>query len=197
MNIREHYKGTTALYTEAAQGVAAIQKYTVENNFYAMRYRITPGDYVRLMINGELAMSNTYMELDTNYDFLSAAHGDVLIGGLGLGLIVRIIQDKPEVTSITIVEYHQDVIDLVTAQVPFNEKVKIVLGDAKTYKPEKGVKFDCIYMDIWNWLNSDVYWNDMVPMKKHYRKYLKKKDISPDRYLRCWGEWYAKHNREF
>ena len=41
-------------------------------------------------------MSNTYMERWTNMNFCDYAHGDVLIGGLGIGLIILAIQDNPE-----------------------------------------------------------------------------------------------------
>ena len=63
------------------------------------------------------------------------------------------------------------------------------------WKPEKGQKFDCIYMDIWNYINSDVYQDEMKPLKQKYGRYLKSKDDSLNRFNECWVEWKAKNNR--
>ena len=73
-------------------------------DLYAFKNGIDPGNYVRLRHNGQIVMSNTGMELRTNMDFCLKANGDVLIGGLGIGLIILAIQDNPEVRSITILE---------------------------------------------------------------------------------------------
>ena len=73
-------------------------------NLYAFKNGIAPGNYVRLCHNGQIVMSNTHMERWTNMNFCDYAHGDVLIGGLGIGLIILAIQDNPEVHSITVIE---------------------------------------------------------------------------------------------
>ena len=81
-----------------------------KNNFSAIISGISPGTYVRLLHKGSCVMSNTSMEKRTNADFCIHAHGDVLIGGLGIGMIVLAIQDKPEVKSITVIEKNQEVV---------------------------------------------------------------------------------------
>ena len=68
-------------------------------------------------------------------NFCTHAHGDVLIGGLGIGLIILAIQDNPEVHSITVIEKNQEVIDMVATQLPLNEKVKIIQADVFLWKP--------------------------------------------------------------
>lgn len=73
-------------------------------DLYAFKNGIAPGNYVRLCHNGQIVMSNTHMERWTNMNFCTHAHGDVLIGGLGIGLIILAIQDNPEVHSITVIE---------------------------------------------------------------------------------------------
>lgn len=50
-------------------------------------------------------------------------------------------------------------------------------------------------MDIWNYVNSDVYQDEMKPLKRKYGRYLKSKDDSPNRFNECWAEWKAKNNR--
>lgn len=192
------YKDMSTILVDAQYGDFKIEHFTVgEGNIRAMLDGLPHGEYVRLMGNGRLLMSNTLMEQRTNAHFVTWAHGDVLIGGLGLGMIVLAIQDKPDVKSITIIEKSNDVIMLMLNQpnVYFNEKVNIVHGDVFTWKPAKGQKFDCIYMDIWPYINEDVYHDEMVPLKRRYARWLKAKSESPDRFNTCWAEWYAKTGR--
>ena len=67
---------------------------------------LQPGTYVKLIDKQakEIVMSDTTMEQRTNYAVLYRANGHVLIGGLGIGMILLAIQEKPEVKSITVVE---------------------------------------------------------------------------------------------
>ena len=191
---RKEHVGLTSKYHTERKGEAYLEVYTIkDNDFYAMMSGIPSGDYVRLYVGREMMMSNTPMEYDTQREFLYKAHGDVVIAGLGLGSVVFGIQDKENVTSITVIEKSQDVIDLITSQVTFNDKVKIICADAFEWKPEKGTRFDCAFLDIWPYINSDVY-EEMVTIKKWYSKFLKPKSISPNRFKMCWCEYQAKHN---
>lgn len=192
------YKDMSAILEDAQYGDFKIEHFTIpQGNVRAILYGMTPGEYVRLVKNGTLFMSDTDMERRTNAHFVTWANGDVLIGGLGLGMIVLAIQDKPDVKSITIIEKEPDVISMIEAQprMQFNEKVKIICGDVFTWKPAKGQKFDCIYMDIWPCIDEDVYHDEMVPLKRKYAHYLKPKSESPDRFNTCWAEWHAKTGR--
>lgn len=192
------YKDMSAILEDAQSGDFKIEHFTIDkNNLRAAIEGIPLGEYVSLTHHRTCIMSNTPMEQRTNAHFVTWAHGDVLIGGLGLGMIVLAIQDKPDVKSITIIEKEPDVISLIEAQpgVQFNEKVKIICGDVFTWKPEKGKKFDCIYMDIWPYINGDVYQKEMLPLKRRYAHWMKPKSESPDRFNTCWAEWYAKTGR--
>jgi len=153
---------------------------------------LTADRYARLLINGEVMMSETPMERRTNSDFVCHAHGDVLIGGLGLGMIVLAIQDDPDVFSITVIEKSKDVLAAVRPQLPLNSKVEIVEGDVFTYKPVR--RFDCVYMDIWFYPDDEAY-EEMKALKRRYGHYLKPKDESPKRFNKCWAEYYARSGR--
>lgn len=48
---------------------------------------------------------------------------------------------------------------MIQKQLPLNEKVKIINEDVFNYKPTQ--KFNTIYMDIWNYINKDVYENEV------------------------------------
>lgn len=165
---------------------------TQENRYF--RCDIPNGKYIRLMGSGDCIMSNTSMEKRSNATFVMDAHGNVFIAGLGIGLIVLAIQDKEEVTSITILEKFPEVIELVGKQLPLNEKVKIIQGDVFDYEFTKGTKFDCLYFDIWNYVNSDVY-KEMQLLKKKYRKFKRSPKDNPSSFIKCWAEYEAKHNR--
>lgn len=190
------YKNMTELLTPIKNGDFEIRHFEVsDKDVRAMIDGILPGKYVKLTHKGAVVMSNTYMEERTNHYFCSRAHGDILIGGLGIGMIILAIQDKPYVNSITVLEKNQEVIDMIVPQLGFNDKVKIVNADVFTWKPLRGQKYDCIYMDIWNYINEDVYKNEMVPLKRKYAHYLKPLAVSPNRFNKCWAEWNAKNGR--
>lgn len=136
---------------------------------YKETYALRAGKYVRLISKkaDQIMMSNTPMEMETQVDFVRSAKGKVFIAGLGIGMVTLAIQDNPEVTEITILEKEQEVIDLVAKHLPFNKKVKIVQGDAFTFKtPEQ---FDILYFDIWNTISADNY-REMKALTKLYRK---------------------------
>lgn len=57
---------------------------------------ISPGKYVKLIISGELVMSDTPYEMNTNQKFVDKAHGNVLIGGLGIELLTKNLIPKIE-----------------------------------------------------------------------------------------------------
>lgn len=176
-----------------------LTSFTIDpNDFRAMLQGISAGNYVRLEDKRlppweKIIMSDTPMERRTNSHFVNNAHGDILIAGLGIGLILLAIQDKSEVTSITVIEKEPEIIDLITSQLNFNKKVEIIEDDIYHYRPD--TKFDCIYFDIWNYINEDVY-KDMLFLKDGFRRYLKPKEISPNRYIKCWAETEARYNME-
>lgn len=190
------YQDMAQLLKPAEKGDFKLSHFEIDKlNFRAALDGVVPGRYVKLTHNGEVVMSNTDMEKRTNRHFVLNAHGDVLIGGLGIGMIVVAIQSSDKVKSITIIEKNQEVIDIVANQLSLNDKVHIINADVFKWKPGKEQRFDCIYMDIWNYVNSDVYHEEMKPLKRKYGHYLKPITESPNRFNSCWAEWYAKNNR--
>lgn len=163
------------------------------DDLYALSCGDVPGAYVRLRIDVEIMMTDTKMEWDTNKSFIRKSRGDILIGGLGLGMIVMAIQNKRTVTSITIVEKSQTVIDLVASQLPLNHKVKVLQGDVFAYEPDS--KFDMIYLDIWSEIDQEVFLKQMIPLKAKYSRYLKSNTGSNRGEVLCWAEKNARSGR--
>lgn len=130
------------------------------------------GEYCQLIVDGELMMSDTRLEHDTNQTVVWKASGDVLIAGLGIGLILVPILAKASVRGVTVVELHQDVIDLVAPN--FNDdRLQIICGDIYSWKPVKGTKFQTIYFDIWpNICLSNR--NQMMKLERRFRTHLDK-----------------------
>jgi hypothetical protein len=145
---------------------------------------LKPGKYAQLShrcpngARGQTIMSDTWMERRTNEPFVEAARGDVLIAGLGIGMVLLDVQDKDNVTSVTVVEKEQEVIDLIEDQLPLRSKVMIVNDDIFTYRTDK--RFDTIYFDIWDTISGDNY----PEMKKLHRKFARAK--RPGGWMSSW-----------
>jgi hypothetical protein len=81
-------------------------------------------------------------ELYSSYDL---AYGNVLVTGLGFGLLTLWLAAKPEVKSITVVEQSQDVVDLFLDNNLLPDNVSIIVADANTYSTN--VHYDCLLLD--------------------------------------------------
>lgn len=195
-NVIAGVRGVVDLFPKPIEkGSAKVDTYTFQAsknpiyNLRAMRdgspyMRMVDGNYARLYVGGSLVMSDTRMERVTNFEVIDKANGRVLIGGLGLGLLLRNMLEKDEVTEIVVVELSQDVIDIV-APVYTDPRVKILQGDIDEWRPDKDEKFDTIYFDIWNSLSEDNL-EHMYRLERAFRKYLNKDN--PNRFSCSWSK---------
>lgn len=150
----------SSILKDGEVGEFKLKHFTITNNDFraVIRNGITPNkEYVVLSHNGTVTMSNTQMEKWSNRNIIRHAKGNVLIAGLGIGMILLEIQDNPHVTSITVVEKSKDVIELVGSQLPLNDKVKIVNEDIFDYLANvpSGTEYDTIYFDIWDCVGEE------------------------------------------
>lgn len=135
---------------------------------------VPAGVYCRLFVNGQLMMSDTPMEQRTNRDFVRKARGDVLIAGLGLGMVLVPVLANPEVTSVTVIEKSADVIALVVDKLkalPGGEKLTVIEADIYEWQPPKGQTWDVLYFDIW----GDFSGNDLQHMTRLHRRFGKRR----------------------
>lgn len=139
---------------------------------------VPEGKYARLVIDGSVVMSDTDMEKRSNSHVIRNAHGNVLIAGLGLGMIILPLLEKPEVETITVIEKNQDVIKLVYPYLK-SEKLRVINADIFEWKPDKTVKYDSIYFDIWTFITTE----SLPEIKKLHNKFknkLNREDVN------CW-----------
>lgn len=146
---------------EGTRGSAKIEHFTVSpadasrsklrallNNRSHMM--LCPGRHARLLVDGELVMSDTMMEKDSNRRLIEKARGHVLIGGLGLGMVIwPLLAKRPRLHSLLVLEKNPDVIALVAPHLPKDSRLVIVEVDVFRWSPPRIRRFDTIYFDIW------------------------------------------------
>ena len=163
---------------EGVKGKWAVEKFEVKENssgrfHYAFEGRpVDPGIYTRLKRIGGIdpMMSDTPAEVRDCIDFMWRAKGNVLVNGLGLGMVIGGLSRKDEVTHIDVVEIEQDIIDLVWPTYKDDPKITLYHADAFTIEWEKGKKWDCAWHDIW----QDICTDNLPEIAKLKRKYARK-----------------------
>lgn len=95
-------------------------------------------------------MSDTPKEHYMMWELVVRAKGDVLVGGLGLGLLVHLLHLRRDIGRITVAEKSPEVVQLVKKYMP--EGVEVICEDFiyQVQKlAEKGVHYDTIISDMW------------------------------------------------
>ena len=112
----------------------------------------------------------------TNQNFINSAKGDVIIFGLGLGLILFPLLDDEEISSITVIDNSIDIINNIGPIIKnydVNDKLTIVQGDVFThYQQLNETQFDVMYFDYWNIVDTTIR-ADMETLKELYKNNIK------------------------
>lgn len=175
---REVLESTNYYITRGIMTQEFIDKIKTGNSYlkqFADHYE--PGkEHVFLISKTEGTMMSDYPdEKITNQKFIDKAHGDVLIFGLGLGLIVFPLMDEDNITSITIVEKDPELPFLVGGIIDSFDslaKVKIESGDVFTHSDKLTQKYDTIYFDIWSRITDESF-EEMEKLHETYKPFLK------------------------
>jgi hypothetical protein len=173
---------------EGVSGNWRVEKFVIQEDdpnlaLYALDGRpVEPGAYTRLIHNESYApmMSDTAYEIQESLHFIDLARGRVLINGLGLGVVVKALLKKPEVTRIDVVELEQDIIDLVAPTYHRDIRFKVYQGDAFTFRFPKGTTWDFAWHDIWPFIRTD----NLEEITKLKRRYINKA---------CYQEAWVEH----
>lgn len=148
-------------------------------------YRCAPGKYVKLYVDMELVMSDTDMEKISNADLVYNARGDVMLAGLGIGLLLHNLKPKVidgTVRSITVYEQSQDVIDLVSPYYSDIPNLRIIQQDILEYKPPREEKYDTLYFDIWPTIDYEINLPEIRLLHNRWKSHKKDKNS----YMNSW-----------
>ncbi len=162
---------------EGARGPWIISRFTVsENDAVASLFSYgsrspRPGTYTKLTRNGKLVMSDTPAEMHDHFSAVLNARGHCLINGLGIGMVLRAILRKSEVTAVTVVEISRELVELVSPYYA-DQRASFVVADAYEYQPPKGLRYGMVWHDIWD----DICADNLEGMKKLHRKYGRRAD---------------------
>lgn len=176
---------------EGVSGIWRVERFDVGEHdlgrlSFAMDGRpIPPGTYTRLMRGGHLVMSDTPAEVCDHYEAIRRATGRVLVHGLGIGMVLKAVLEKPDVTHVDVVEKSPDVIALVAPHYA-DPRVNVIEGDALTYKFPKGMKWDIAWHDIWDDMCEDDL-PEMARLKRRYGRRVK--------WQGCWGQEHILYRR--
>lgn len=177
---RKFFTITHAMYVRMkAQAVAEggpnvnmrLQRTVPPGTYMTLLRKATPGELAD-MISGDIVdavapdpaddryipvMSDTPSEIAEHAEVIEGASGDVVITGLGLGVIVSALLAKPDVRTITVVEIDKDVIALTGPYYADEPRVTIVNMDAlkaaEAFEDE-GQFFDYAWHDIWTFISE-------------------------------------------
>ena len=94
---------------------------------------------------------------------IDAAHGKVLVLGLGLGYYAWAVAQNPLVESVTVIELSQNVIDLfethIAPKLDFKDKLSLIRSDAIAYLATlTGGEYDFCFADIWEGAVDGAKW---------------------------------------
>ena len=135
----------------------------------------------QLLEDDGILMSDIPQEIYDHQKPIENAHGDVLVGGLGICYYGSMIAKKKNVKSITIVEKEKDIIDMVQPYIP--KRINVIHDDLFEYLKRPNIKsFDYAYYDIWYGTGEYTFKTHVLPLKRLTYKYHGKKEID------CWQE---------
>ncbi len=173
--------------------------HNLRETIHGGRRTILPGVYTKLTCSGKIVMSDTPAELEDHWAPARRARDDrglfdpripnnVLINGLGLGVVAQAVLDEPTVSHVTVVEKSSDVIALVGLHYTkrYGSKLTIVCADALDWKPPKGHRYRVVWHDIW----SDISADNIPEMHRLHRKYGRRCD-----WQGSWCRWMCEQAR--
>lgn len=166
---------------------------------FMRRDEYTPeGRYCRLRVNNQLMMTDTQMEKDSNWTFVHKACGEVLVAGLGIGMVLVPVLKKTEVQNVLVVEKHRGVIELVEPAIRkhvkrYAKKLQVVQADILDWKPPPGKLWTTIYFDIWADICTDNL-EQVTRLKRKFARRLNRDDFRA--WMGAWQEHKLRRRRE-
>ena len=138
----QYAKGEIARFYDPGVGRFQYAKYPKAVTFASLvERRESDGMHITWMTSDQSEVSG----MDAH---AKAAYGDVLIAGLGLGVLPWLAAKNLNVRSVTVVEIRPEVIELI-APVIANQKTVIIQGDVWEHIDRHPETYDFIDLDLW------------------------------------------------
>lgn len=190
------WKTPASLYPNYKVGNAKITHSKYNNGFYN-NYNVNGYEYFRVinpititelqLRKSKTSIWKTWMVDDPPHwwsmqNYAKHSYGNVLVAGLGLGLVTSELMKNIDVNSITVIEINRDVIDLISPLIlRNNDNVTVIeedfyefisFGNPEDYNHEN---FDRIIVDLWVTSSLEetqkVYREEVISLY-HYLKIL-------------------------
>jgi len=145
------------------------------DDYLNVNMRFDPTPFPRLCENGRLWMSLTPMEVQSAALAVLLAHGNVVVGGLGLGYYALRAAAKCDVKKVTVYEINPILIawfKKAFARRKELAKIEIIEGDLR--KVCQGVEADLAFVDIYPTLLGDEVITDsrLLRRKNQFKQYI-------------------------
>ena len=159
-----------------------IYNYTIEdelfNTFPSLGFFEKEFSYLAVLENDREWMAVKPNEIETMKIPISNASGNILTFGLGLGYFAYMCSLKENVSSITIVEKDEKVIEMfrkiILTQFEYKNKINIINADAFDYYEKlQDEEYDYIFIDIWHDVSDGIY--SYLKFKKTEKRFLSTK----------------------
>jgi hypothetical protein len=103
-------------------------------------------------------------QLYSSYDL---AYGNVLVSGLGFGILALWLCSKPNVISVTVIEFSEDVIKLFKDSNSIPDKLNIINIDIRKYNTD--TKYDTILLDHYETEKFDFILDDIEKISSNIK----------------------------
>lgn len=142
---------------------------------HGRRRGIPVGEFTELRVDGRLWMSDTPAELGDMDAFRVAVRpgSRVLLHGLGLGCTV-LMAFRCGAVRVTVIELDADVLALVGPhwKARYGDALDLRLGDAHTWRPGRGERWNVVWHDIW----PDISGDHVPEMRRLRRRFARRAD---------------------
>lgn len=162
ININE-WQTPASLYLNNKIGNARIIHSYYDKGFYN-NYNVNGHDYFR--VTKPISITELQLKEDSSWktwmvddpphwwsmqNYSRNSYGNVLVAGLGLGLVTHELLNNVDVNLITVIEINKDVINLISPLLPEPENVKfeIINEDFYNFINITKIQFNRIIVDLW------------------------------------------------
>lgn len=126
-------------------------------------------------------MTDFPYEVFSHHEDIDGFSGKILLGGLGLGVAVSILEKNKNVTEITVIDQCSALQKLVWPYLKI-EKTKLIIDDLFEYLKKCTEKYDFAYYDIWAPSGEFIHEQFVLPLRRLSHNIV---DMSN---LKCWEE---------